>query len=212
LCLTVSATHIYCHTNFISHNGDDAHKDSQIEHNIGLCIHFVCSQIALSVFYDINRYQSQNFHSYFIINKIFPPLLLSYYHLPATYCVFLLNYFNSFPIVKKNCLISPNTEAPFFLVLAVVFIKLFHKITKTSAGSKKHFAFLLFSFLFFLYYFSNDLAQSFSFSLLHNIRQCHHSFPSFLSVINIPSSKTPKASLANLLSSLHWSLGQYLSV
>jgi len=27
LCLTVSATHIYCHTNCISHNGDDAHKE-----------------------------------------------------------------------------------------------------------------------------------------------------------------------------------------
>ena len=26
--LTVSATHIYCHTNCISHNGHDAHKDS----------------------------------------------------------------------------------------------------------------------------------------------------------------------------------------
>ena len=25
--MTVSATHIYCHTNCISHNGDDAHKD-----------------------------------------------------------------------------------------------------------------------------------------------------------------------------------------
>jgi len=28
LCLPVSATHIYCHANCISHNGDDAHKDS----------------------------------------------------------------------------------------------------------------------------------------------------------------------------------------
>ena len=28
VCLTVSATHIYWHTNCISHNGDDAHKDS----------------------------------------------------------------------------------------------------------------------------------------------------------------------------------------
>ena len=27
LCLTVSATHIYCHTNCMSHNGDDAHKE-----------------------------------------------------------------------------------------------------------------------------------------------------------------------------------------
>jgi hypothetical protein len=56
------------------------------------------------------------------------------------------------------------------------------------------------------------LPQSFSFSVLHYVRQCHHSAPSFLSAIIIPISKTLKASPTNPLSSPHWSLGQYLSI